>query len=659
MIYYSGCQKRAQRFSVARPVILSNNTLAVGLNQFGLVHDFYYPYIGEENLTSAREASHKIGVWINDKFSWVDDGTWESKVTFENDALISIVHLKNRELGVELLLNDFVDSKSNAFIRNIKVKNTGQKSETIKVFMHQMFELSRNGRGDTAMFVPEESYILDYKGKTSILIYAQDEHDQPFHQFAIGNYAIEGKKGTYVDAEDGELSGNTIEHGGVDSVIGFDFDIKANEYTEINYWLIAGNSQSAVAKIHQQHLKVGVDNLLNSTRDYWHAWLSTGSEKLSKIENDLLPMATKSLLLIKAHMDKNGGIVASCDSAIYNYGRDYYSYVWPRDGAFAIWPLIKLGYTKEPKQFFEFCEKVLHEDGYMMHKYNPDTSVGSTWHPLQHGKYNELAIQEDESAIIIVLLYDFFKQTKDTEFAKKMYQKLTLPIANFLNAFIDESTGLPHASYDLWEEKFGTHTYTTAVTYRALLSATEFAKEFGDDDNATKWNKTANVIADNLDAFINPESGVLRKGYLLDKEKGLSFDNTLDSSSFYGVVKFGLPIDKSVLQATIHAIENDLLDKIETKGLPRYSFDNYFAISKGHIGNPWVVTTLWYAQFKLMSGERDVCNKYLLWAKKTALPSGALPEQSHPINGSAVSVTPLVWSHAEFLYTILELQKKY
>lgn len=116
----------------------------------------------------------------------------------------------------------------------------------------------------------------------------------------------------------------------------------------------------------------------------------------------------KSLMLIKAHTDRRGGVIASCDSSIYNYGRDYYSYVWPRDGAYAMWPLIRLGYTEEPKKFFEFCRDIMNPDGYMMHKYQPDKAIGSTWHPLIHDKHSELAIQEDETAIILYLLAEFY-----------------------------------------------------------------------------------------------------------------------------------------------------------------------------------------------------------------------------------------------------------
>ena len=44
---------------MGRPVVLSNGQLFVGLDENGLVHDFYYPYVGLENLTNARSASTK------------------------------------------------------------------------------------------------------------------------------------------------------------------------------------------------------------------------------------------------------------------------------------------------------------------------------------------------------------------------------------------------------------------------------------------------------------------------------------------------------------------------------------------------------------------------------------------------------------------------
>ena len=96
---------------MGRPVVLSNGQMFVGLDENGLVHDFYYPYVGLDNLTTARSMDHRIGVWVDNVFSWVDDTSWTASVDFETDALVTIVELRNDNLGVSLTFNGFVDSE--------------------------------------------------------------------------------------------------------------------------------------------------------------------------------------------------------------------------------------------------------------------------------------------------------------------------------------------------------------------------------------------------------------------------------------------------------------------------------------------------------------------------------------------------------------------
>ena len=641
---------------MARPVMLGNGALTVGLNEHGLVHDFYYPYVGLDNLTTSRSVHHKIGVWVDGVFSWVDDGTWQVSINSEENALISAIRLKSTTLGIELAFQDFVDPEENVFCRNISVNNLTDRQRDCRLFMHQVFQISRGGRGDTALFVPDESYLLDYKGRVSLLIYGEDETGQVFDQFAVGNYGIEGKEGTYKDAEDGELSGSAVEHGGVDSVIRFSLNLPAGGSSDVHYWIIAADSQFDAQKIHQKIKKQGFLNRLEATREHWRQWLSIAANGLHMTDNTYLELTKKSLMIIKSHMDKRGGIIASCDSSIYNYGRDYYSYVWPRDGAFVIWPLIRLGYRDEPKAFFGFCRDILTKDGYLMHKYQPDKSIGSTWHPMLHGRRSELAIQEDESAIVIFMLHQYLLITGDQDFAHGLYDTLIEPIATFLSEFIDEETGLPHASYDLWEEKFGTSTYTTAVTYRALLCAAEFAERFEFPDDAVRWKQAAARIEQNVMVLVDPETNVLRKGLLYDHDNGLTFDNTLDASSFYGVQVFDLPFtDANILHATLEAMDERLFNKSPSGGMTRYEGDSYFSVSNDYPGNPWIITTLWYAQFCVRIGKTDEAHKYLDWVQQKALSSGVLPEQIDPETSTPLSVTPLVWSHAEFINTVLDV----
>jgi GH15 family glucan-1,4-alpha-glucosidase len=643
---------------MARPVMLGNGVLTVGLNEQGLVHDFYYPYVGLDNLTTARSAHHMIGVWIDDTFSWVDDGTWDINVNFESDALVSDISFENKTHGVALEFKDFVDNEFNAFCRKVTVVNLSDTKRNIRLFLHQVFEISRGGRADTALFVPEANYILDYKGRCCLLVYGQSDTGDVFDQFAIGNYGIEGKEGTFRDAEDGELSGSAVEHGGVDSVIRFNLDVDAHGQRSVDYWIVAADSQFSAERIHNKVKKDGLANRLEKAQKHWHEWLSIGSNGLHKIDKKYLDLTKKSLMVIKAHTDRRGGIIASCDSSIYNYGRDYYSYVWPRDGAYVIWPLIRLGYSEEPKRFFEFCRDILTPDGYLMHKYQPDRAIGSTWHPLLHNNRTELAIQEDETSIVVYMLGEYLEYSGDEDFVRSLYDTFVQPASNFMASFFDDQTGLPHASYDLWEEKFLTSTYTAATVYQALLVASDFADRFEYPDDAVRWRDAAERIIRNSSIFYDEARGVYRKGFLLQPDGSLVFDNVIDISSFYGVMMFGMhSSDLTQLHQSINTIEHIMLDKSPSGGSPRYENDNYFQSDPPHLGNPWFVTTLWLAQYYVRANQYEKAIAIIDWVRTHTLSSGVLSEQINPNDGSPLSVTPLVWSHAEYINTVLDISK--
>lgn len=639
---------------MGRAVILGNNGLTVGLNEQGLVHDFYYPYVGLENLTTARSAMHKLGIWVDGQFSWSDDGSWQVSVDFEAEALVGHTNMKNTDLGVEIELIDFVDSKYDAFCRNLKLKNTTTEAKEVRLFFHQVFQISRAGRADTALFVPEASYILDYKGYCSLLIYAQDQDGQPFDQYAVGNYGIENKEGTFKDAEDGELSGSSVEHGGVDSVLRVRRLLEPSAETEVNYWIIAADSQYNAERVHDVLLKDKLHGRLEKTRQHWHDWLAPARSKMASLDVRSQAALSKSLLIIKVHTDKRGATIASCDSSIYNYGRDYYSYFWPRDGAYAMWPLIRLGFKDEPKKFFHFCRDIITKQGYLMHKYQPDKAIGSTWHPLLHNNRQELAIQEDETAIVLQMLGEYYYYSDDKDFVSEMYDSLIKPAADFLAGFIDAQSGLPHASYDLWEEKFLTTTYTTAITHCALVTAAEIAADLERDLDATHWREVAAIIDQNSKQLFNTEKGHYRKGILFKEDDENTFDDTLDMSSLYGPMMFKLG-DNEALIETAKQIEEKLLNSCPAGGVPRYEHDNYFLSDMSYLGNPWMITSLWLAQFYVKNHDRDRAHQLVDWVLANQQPSGALPEQVYAENGQPASVNPLVWSHAELVNTILDL----
>jgi len=317
-----------------------------------------------------------------------------------------------------------------------------------------------------------------------------------------------------------------------------------------------------------------------------------------------------------------------------------------------------MGYKEEPRKFFEFCRDVMTDDGYLMHKYQPDRAIGSTWHPLIHNNHKELAIQEDETALVVYMLGEYYHHVDDHDFVMNLYTTFIQPAANFMTDFIDEQTKLPHASYDLWEQKFLTSTYTTAVVYAALLTAADFADKFEYPDDAVRWRECAASMLENGRVFYDEERQIFRKGFLLQEDGSLQLDNTLDISSFYGVMMFAAQ-DMGIepMKQTLKVIENELLDISPSGGAARYEYDQYFQSDQPYKGNPWFVTTLWIAQYYMRTKQLDRARHYIDWTIDHALPSGMVAEQMNPTTGAPIGVTPLVWSHAELVNTILDLAR--
>lgn len=644
---------------MSRPLWVSNGSMMVGLNRHGLVNDFYYPYVGLENHASARDMSHRIGVWIDGNFQWIDGEDWHASLQYEDDAMITNIKVTSYAHAIELEFHDFVASDRNIFARRVVVRNNADYKREIRLFMHQAFRISDSQRDDTVLYLPADKTVMHYKGRRVFLVSGETADGNNFDQYSIGLHGIEGHEGTYRDAEDGELGSLPFEHGKVDSTLRFTLHVEPLGQAEARYWITADASQEGAIKQMRRMRGDGFARIETATREHWQQWLAKSSNAVHRLDPIYRQRFVNSLLIIKSHVDRRGAVIASGDSQMLNYERDYYSYCWPRDAAFVLWPLLRLGYYDEVEAYLEFARDVMHRDGYLMHKYQPDRAIGSSWHPYEYNGRDELPIQEDETAITIFLLGEYAKTGHNNDFVQNLYETLVQPAANFMSDFIDSDTRLPHASYDLWEEKFLTSTYTVATVYAALQSAANIADMFEFPDDAIRWRTVADDIREAAhESLFNHDRQYFYKGFLMGDNSMLQYDTVVDASSFYGAVMFGLfDFDDEYSRSSLETLRSVLLDKSPSGGLPRYEYDRYRSIHHDSLGNPWFVTTLWYAQFLAVSGDRSGAEDRLEWTMNCMLESGALPEQIHPDTKQHLSVEPLVWSHAEFINTLLDLVK--
>lgn len=644
-----------------KSLVLGNGNLLIGLDKYAQVSDFYFPHVGLEEQIGAHQV-HKIGVWVNDQFSWLSDGSWEIKIDYVFESLISTISAFNHNLGIKLEFKDAVYNETDVFLREVTVFNLAGEKRLIKLFFHQSFEIYESKRGDTAYFYPPKHVLIHYKGKRVFLINAVSELES-FDDFSIGNYSIEGKEGTFKDAEDGKLSQNPVEHGLVDSVIGFSLSLEGQSNQKFYYWITAGRFIKEALQLNDYVIGKTPQHLLKTTEDFWRAWVNKQDFCFCNLDENLVTQFKKSLFIIRSHVDNKGAIIASCDSDMLQHGKDNYSYVWPRDGALVAAALDKASDSSVARSFFEFCNDTITDEGYFLHKYLADQSLGSSWHSWVRDGQLELPIQEDETALVLIALKQHFDLSKDLEFIERVYNSMIKKAADFMVNFRDEQTSLPKPSYDLWEEKFGVHTFTAATVFAALNAAADFANLLGKTEEAQRYLGIATKIREGiLEYLYDAKEGYFYK-MINFKNNEKHIDRTVDCSSAYGIFKFGvLDIADERLVKSFAVTEDRLSMKNSVEGIARYEGDTYYGVGGDALGNPWFITSLWLAQYKIAksSGLDDLeeGKKWLNWSFKNSLPSGVMSEQLNPYSGEPLSAAPLAWSHAEFVSTIFLFLEK-
>jgi GH15 family glucan-1,4-alpha-glucosidase len=299
-----------------------------------------------------------------------------------------------------------------------------------------------------------------------------------------------------------------------------------------------------------------------------------------------------------------------------------------------------------------------------MHKFNTDGTLASSWHPWMRDGKRQLPIQEDETGLPLWALWRHFERHHDVEFLTPYYKGMVRPAAEFMSRHIDEH-GLPKPSYDLWEERWGVHAWTVAATWAGLIAAARFFRLFGDDDLAGRIGAVAGRMREAaLTHFWHEdEQRFLRTLYLRD-DGGYDSDLTVDAS-VCGLFLFGMfEADDPKVVSTVEHVRQKLWVPTDVGGVARYEHDVYQRDGDdGRVpGNPWFIGTLWLAQWQIARAKSDddvtPAMELMRWCVKRALPSGVLAEQVDPYTDAPLSVSPLTWSHAEFVRTALAYTAK-
>ncbi len=646
---------------MSRNLVLGNGSMLIALDAYGQVRDFYYPYAGEE-LQTGDDCVHRIGVWVEGIFRWFDDPSFSISVTYQDETLASNVIARSEELSIELVFTDVIYNERNIFVRQVRVRNLAERKREIKVFFNQQFVISESTRGNTAFYEPGLNALVHHRGRRVFLI-SGVMAGVPFATYSIGHFNAHGKQGTWRDAEDGILSENPIEHGKVDSTIGFPHRLAAHEEVVLDYWIVAGETLEDVKRDHTYLLTKTPDHLLETTQDYWHAWVNKNTFEFYGMSEAAAKLFKTSLLIMRTHVDNRGGIIASCDAHIVHDGFDTYGYVWQRDASIIADAFTRAGYYEIARRYYEFCRDVISDEGYFYHKYTVSKSLGSSWHAwIKDGK-RRLPIQEDETALVLITLWHYYERAKNIELIENIYNPLIKQAAEFLRTYRDPKTNLPRPSYDLWEEKYGVTVFTASTVYGGLRAAERFAKLLGKEQDEARYATAAREVHTALlKHLMATHEGSPRMLCALGGDQE-PIDDTFDVSNLYGLFAFGvLAVDDPRVAALRTTVLAELSPNTPIGGVMRHQSDYYYRAHQEVHGNPWFITTLWIAQadIALAKDADDLARvaEYFEWVVKYAQPSGILSEQLDPYTGAQLSVAPLIWSHAQYVTAVIAYLEK-
>lgn len=629
--------------------IIGNSRMLVCLSDRGELQRLFWPNIDYPQHIERMP----VGIFYEGNKNstvWLNDSVFQHRQEYVKDTNILKTVCTNKEKGLEITQTDFVLHDKDVLIRQFEIENIGE-SETDLGFVLYSSCITTTPELRSSLFDFSTDSLIHYRHGYYISISA----DKEVYQFQLGNNAFDCAQYT-------ELKGNDYIGMMPDGAISWKLGkFLPGEKKSLVIHVSAAGTLKNLKKIVYNVKSMDIIQEYRNTEKYWYNFINS-AKPVTTYRKDVEALYKRSLLVFKLMSDdSSGGLLAApeIDEDFTRCGR--YAYCWGRDAAFITEALDKCGLTAAVDKFYEWAVEVQDEEGSWQQRYHMDGNLAPSW-----------GLQIDETGTLIWGMLKHYEVTQDKGFLLKVWESVEKGV-NFLIDFIDPQTGLPSPSYDLWEERFGEHTYSSAAVCGGIKAGVEIAKILGksqediglwvvacanikeamiknlwkDDRQCflrsirTKLNPWGSEHSDNTTVIkVNP------KGYLRDVtlEDGMVDISLLGISIPYDV----FPIEDFRVVKTVETIER-VLTSHGVGGIRRYESDNYIG------GNPWILTTLWVALYYIKKRDFIKAKEYFEWAVKSRTELDLLPEQVNKETGKPEWVIPLTWSHAMFVLVLWEL----
>jgi|GEM_PF-5074707 len=629
---------------------LHTKRLLINIDEYNNIVDLCWPIKGETNIL--RTGIIYDAIYLGKTRIDLNNTITKRSVNWLNEEPVAEFVYNHQAISFSITTNC---ASTDAIQRVYKFQNLGNTEVKISVFVHVKPNLNSDSAKDTAVYYPDLPGIVHYEKEVYLGCYAS----QPASGFACQSPLDNNGTGAGPN-EDLVLPINPVATGIVESAQKFELIIPAQASAELKVVFLLANNFSAL--LEAKHLlslpKVVKTQVVISNNKVQELADLIGLDKTQTEKLDAL--YTTSRYLVKGSFTEAGGTFAAVDSQYYkssqqNRAVDDYSYFWPRDGIFTLLAYFHdLDETAAKDnlqnyyQFFDFIKRCFDKAPYLLHRYRLDkkSTLGSSWYPWIDDSGNKiLPLQLDQTALAI---WGYWELAKQKMLQHPLLEKVLLRAGIFLASRVD-SSGKLAPSFDLWENHWGefTSTYASVIAgleaLQNLYDARPDLQRFLNLDN-TFSNKAKLLRSYLQEKLATQEGGFIRgkKDASLNKlENVIGYDSSWTWLSSLGV----LPPKDSLLETTA---KNSAAALKISNGFARYEGDLYLR-SKNVTGNPWYISTLWFARYYLKAGKFSEAKEAILYVLEHMDESGLLPEMADPVTGFAQSVKPLIWSHAEVL----------
>lgn len=434
-----------------------------------------------------------------------------------------------------------------------------------------------------------------------------------------------------------------------DSTVKFTKRISGKSLTEI--LIIPSNSETTALGLMK---KISSHkNLYEEAKTYWEKWIRSGKTPGFDFNDadsqKYIEYFKRTLYAVRA-ADLNGQIPADMTGQFLTNNMPQ---LYPRDAMMCARVFLLTGHFKEAKQIIQFWARnsiPKKSKGEFYARYDAyakavDSGSGA--------RFDEP--EWDANGYLIQLLNMYHDKTKIWLADKNFIYGL----ADFLAIKIDSESLLYEGGIVEWTGYLPATNMTCAA---ALQTASEIAKNFGDNDKIKLYQSASKKISSSLikmfDRDRNTYTDVRYHAVKTEDNKSITEKRgrkifLWDTSAYFGII-WGYPDHQEFKRFNEYTLSNNVAENGGMKYFEAY--DSAWLSSYG--GDLFFFTTAASAEYNSLYGNQVYAKRAIDWMIKNSNIYGLMPERIYSNETDCSDASPLSWCNAEFAAAIFVSSSK-